>query len=258
MAEKKSLFTKILVLFGAGGAAIIVAIIEISPDILGFKSGGNNQNQTIQNQSSSVSKTEIHIHTSAGAVSEVVSKSAGNPDEEKIIIANKQEVVNSTPHQSMAIKSVPKTNPVAQTLSQPVNAATPKAAPVIDLSGTWQFDVDIVRGKDTTGTLFDFNSNYKPFVELSQLGDKITGTYSAPPAVVCGTGAISGSLSEGSEATKVEWILNCTSECEGEQRKFTGTYNQVTKTIAGRYVPVKTPTKKGCWLAFENLSGKLD
>ncbi|WP_455209551.1 hypothetical protein [Kaarinaea lacus] len=258
MSEKNSLFAKILALLGAGGATIIGAIIGISPDMLGFKSDGNNQNLTVQNQSQSISKTEIHIHATPGAVSEVVSKSTDTPNEEKILITNKQDVVNSAPHQPMAVKSVPETNPVAQAQSQPVNTATPKATPVIDLTGTWQFDVDIIRGKDTTGTLFDFNSKYKPFVELTQLGDKITGTYSAPPAVICGTGAIVGSLSEGNETTKVEWILNCTSECEGEQRKFTGTYNQVTKTIAGRYVPVKTPTKKGCWLAFENLSGKLD
>jgi hypothetical protein len=145
---------------------------------------------------------------------------------------------------------------------QPVTPASLKnSATSIDMSGVWKFDVNIVKGKDTTGTLFDFHSNYQPIVELTQLGNKIKGTYSGPPAIMCGSGKISGSLSQNSDVTdsetaKVQWILNCDSECEGERRQFNGTYNQKTRLITGRLQPTDTPTKKGCWLAYEKLSGK--
>ena len=259
MPEKKAHSATILAAVFGGAATIIAAIITIVPELLKLNTDAVEQTQPIQKPSQTIPKKETPIDGASGTVSEVVAKSTDKSNAEKIVDEGNRDVKTSKPQQTRIAKSVPASQPVTQSLEQPIGTSVPIKTPEkIDLSGIWKFDADIVRGKDTTGTLFDYNSNYKPIVELTQTGDKISGTYSGPPAIVCGTGSITGSLSQDSETAKVEWVLDCTSECDGEQRKFIGTYNQTTKTIAGRYKPIKTPTKKGCWLAFENLSGKLD
>jgi hypothetical protein len=239
-----------------GIAAILAAIITVKPEIISVDSSPKDSKPVAQNH-----KPPMTDNQEREVASPVVKSSSENDNTVKI---NRAEIParkeNPSRETIVAINNKKQVQPPGT--KQPVTPASLKNnATSIDMSGVWKFDVNIVKGKDTTGTLFDFHSTYQPIVELTQLGNEIKGTYSGPPAIMCGSGKISGSLNQNSDATdseiaKVQWILNCDSECEGERRQFNGTYNKKTRLITGRFQPTDTPTRKGCWLAYEKLSGK--
>ena len=139
-------------------------------------------------------------------------------------------------------------------ITTPIQPVIP-ANNTIDISGMWNFNAAVLRGKDTTGTIFKYTTEYQSFVEIAQTGQSINGTYSGPPGIICGAGNFSGHLKTAQGTTRIEWLMNCENECRGEQRIFNGTYDNKSKTIIGEIKPVKTPVKNGCWLGYERLSG---
>ena len=258
MTEKTGIWVALFVGVLGALATVIAAIISVKPEIVGVESSPKGSNPVVQNHETPVIEKQERV-----AASPVVKPSLKTGDTVKIN-SDKTPARKEMPSRENTVAINTKKQDQPRSTTRPVTPVSLKNnTSSIDISGIWKFDVNIVKGKDTTGTVFDFHSNYQPIVELTQLGDEIKGTYSGPPAIMCGSGTISGSLNQGSaaadsETAKVQWVLNCDSECSGEQRKFSGTYDRKTRHITGRFQPADTPTHKGCWLAFEKLSGKPD
>lgn len=252
MSEEKMSGWKTAVFGGS-----VAALIGIVPFIWGVVTDNQEKGQAPINQNQAIAKTEIHIHAPPGST---ISPSADPSIKDKVVpqegLGSGKTKIAAT--DSRPVNNSPETAANANDLKKTVITTTPVHTPMTDISGVWRFDANIFRGKDTSGTLFEHSSNYTPIVELTQTGTSITGSYSGPPAIICGSGTLKGSLQQDLATENIEWTLDCRSECEGEQRKFTGTFDVASKTITGRYKPVNTPKKKGCWLAYEKLSGKLE
>jgi hypothetical protein len=121
------------------------------------------------------------------------------------------------------------------------------------MAGPWVLAAHATTVVDSSGARFRRSIEYEVFMDVEEQSGGLTGYFSGPPAVRCGSGRIEGKR----VGTEVTWALHCEGKCKGETLDFSGTLagDAGDIALAGRLKPDRPPSKGGCWLATSEVKG---